>query len=197
VAQAMASAFALAELPQALFDAMIDARHFDCSPDCFANFAELEAYCDATAGSLMRLAARALGAGDRLDDTAREAGIAYALTGLLRAIPFHAARNKLYLPMDLLDSVSLSPEDMVAARNRDKLKVAIHQTALRARSHLQAARRGAKPKKALAAFLPAALVPLYLKRMTRPWFDPYRHPAARSMNRRQWALLLAATRGRF
>jgi phytoene synthase len=197
VAQAMTRAFAMAELPQALFDAMIDARGFDCSPDRFANFSELEAYCDATAGALMRLVARALGAGTEVDAVAREAGIAYALTGLLRSIPFHAARNKLYLPVELLESVRLSPEDVVAGRDRNKLKTAMAEMALRARNHLHAARHGARPGKALAAFLPAAPVPAYLKRMTRPEFDPYRHPVALSPQRRQWVLLSAALRNRF
>ena len=61
------SVIAAHSLPRDLFDELIDAREFDSrrkrrSPDRTA----LEAYCDATSGHLMRLAARILGAGDTL-----------------------------------------------------------------------------------------------------------------------------------
>ena len=71
---------------------MIAARAFDSSAELFADRAALEAYCDATSGNLMRLAARILGRAD--DAVAREAGIAYALTGIMRAVAHHAARHK-------------------------------------------------------------------------------------------------------
>ena len=61
---------------------------------------DLEYYADATSGHLMRLAARVLGVGSTLDGVAREYGISYALMGLLRAFPFHAAKGRLMLPLD-------------------------------------------------------------------------------------------------
>ena len=57
-------------------------------------------------------------------DEAREAGIAYALCGVLRAIPHHAARRKLFLPMDLLDTVKLSPDDVFAGHGGAPSQVA-------------------------------------------------------------------------
>ena len=36
--------------------------------------------------------------------------LAYGLTGLLRSLGFHNARHKLYLPLDLLHAVGLTPE---------------------------------------------------------------------------------------
>ena len=78
------------------------ARAFDLSKDLFADMKALEDYADATSGSVMRLAAQVLGAGKALEGLARRAGIAYALAGLLRSIPFHAARGKVFLPADLL-----------------------------------------------------------------------------------------------
>ncbi|MBU6298831.1 MAG: squalene/phytoene synthase family protein [Alphaproteobacteria bacterium] len=158
VAKALAETFAANDLPEELFEKMIEARSFDVSTDSFADIDALEAYADATSGSLMRLAALVLGV--EADDLAREAGIAYALTGMLRAIPLHAAHSKHFVA-----------DDLVAALTQ------------RAQLHLDAARRIAMPKQALAAFLPAALVPLYLKRPQAPqWL-------------RQIAFLRAAIRG--
>ena len=126
-----------------------------------------------------------------------EAGIAYALCGVLRAIPHHAARRKLYLPMDLLNTVQLSPDDIFAGQGGEKLKAVMAQLSLRAQNHLGSARAFGRPKRALPAFLPVALAPGYLKLMTRPGFDPFRDPAQVAQPRKQWALLAAATRGKF
>lgn len=159
VVRALAETLAADDLPAAWFERLIEARSFDASPDTFADMAALETYADATSGNLMRLAARVLGA--EADGLARQAGIAYALAGLLRSIPFHAARNKQFLADDLLDD----------ARRH-------------ARHHLAAARKLPKPREALPAFLPAALVPLYLKRSDPPLW------------RKQLVFLRAAVTGR-
>ncbi|HEY1706859.1 MAG TPA: phytoene/squalene synthase family protein [Rhizomicrobium sp.] len=196
VAEALAETLRAVDLPQPLFDTMIDARAFDSSADTFADFAALETYVDETSGALMRLAARVLGAGDGYDALAREAGIAYGLAGLLRTLPFHTARHKLYLPMGLLGILNIGEDDVFAKHDGQKLKAAINQTAIHARDHLAAARNMARPKKALAAFLPATLTPLYLKRVTRKWFDPFHHSAEVPVHRRQMALLGASVRGR-
>lgn len=194
VARALAEMFASAALPLELFDAMIEARRNDLDPSPFADLAALEAYADATSGNVMRLAARILGAGVRYDDLAREAGIAYALAGLLQAIPYHAARGAVMLPRDMLEAEGLSRHDILAGKNIG-LRPIITPIAERARSRLGAARRLPRPKQALAAFLPATLVPLKLKRLTVAGFDPFRHKAEVPLHRRQLALLSAALRG--
>jgi len=177
----------LARHPQALagLEALIAARAFDSSAGHFADFVALENYVDATSGALMRLAIAVLGGDTRL---AREAGLAYGLTGLLRALPFHNARHKLYLPLDLLAAVNLTPEEFFILKHDPRLDAVAHQIALRARDHWLAARRGPRPGPALAALLPAALVPLYLRKLGSPKDVP--------VHRRQMALLSAAMRRR-
>jgi phytoene synthase len=194
VARALAELFASAALPLELFDAVIEARRNDLDPSPFAELAALEAYADATSGNVMRLAARILGAGDSRDDLAREAGIAYALAGLLQAIPYHAARSTLMLPRDMLEAERLSRDDIFTGKNAG-LRPVIATIAERARTRLAAARKLPRPKQALAAFLPAALVPLKLKRLTAAGLDPFRHKAEVPLHRRQLALLSAALRG--
>jgi phytoene synthase len=195
VAIALAHSFTHFDLPQHMFDSMVAARAFDSTPDIFPDYTALENYADATSGTLMRLALRILGV-DTQDALAREAGIAYALAGLLRALPFHAARHKLYLPADILASVNLTPEEIYAQKHEDRLKAVVRQTALRARSKFLEARRMPKPKAGLPAILPAALVPLTVRRVLRPWFRPYGPAANVAIHRRQMALLSAAVKGR-
>lgn len=190
VARGLAALFA--ERPVALADveALIAARGFDSSADRFQTFAEFETYVDATSGALMRLAAQALGADmTRHADVLREAGLAYGMTGLLRALPFHNARHKLYLPMDLLQALDVTLEAFFhLERGEARLLAMTRQVALRARDHFLAARAAGRPGAALPAILPAALVPVYLRKLN----------AARDVpiHRRQMALLSAAMKRR-
>jgi phytoene synthase len=192
LARSLAQMFAARDLPLDLFDAMIEAREMDAAEIEFADLKALEDYADRTGGNLMRLASRVLG--DASDDLAREAGIAHALTGLLRAIPFHAARRKVYLPADLLAAAGTSRDDILATHSGKKLGPVIAAVAQSARTHLARARALPKPGAALPAFLPASTAPLYLKRMTD--FDCFHDAIEVPLFRRQLAMLRATWRGR-
>ena len=180
VAKGLAALFAERGLPLAAFEAIIAARAFDASAEHFADFAALENYLDATGGGVMRLAARLL-AGE--ETGLREAALAYGFAGLLRSLPFHNRRRKLYLPRDLLNEVGLAPEDVFVLDQDPRVARAVARITTCAREHFRKARK-ARPGKALAAILPAALVPVYLKRRDVP------------IHRRQMALLAAAIKGR-
>jgi phytoene/squalene synthetase len=184
------------DLPRDLFDALIGAREADFAAEPFADFAALEAYADATSGNIMRLAARILGAGDEFDIHAREAGIAYALTGLLRALPYAAARRHLAFPRDMLAEAGLDSGDIFDGRNSAALNGFIAKIARIARAHLAALRTLPKPGVAFPALLPAQLCPLYLRKLTRGNFNSFRASTEVAGFRRQLALLRASLRGR-
>jgi phytoene/squalene synthetase len=196
VATALSGVINQHRLPQALFESLIDARENDLAERPFATVAEWEAYADATSGNVMRLAARILGAGDSSDDVARPAGIAFGCTGLLRTVPFHAARQRLMLPAELLESAGVSERDILTGGTSEKISALIARTAGIARHHLDAARSRRVPRAILPAFLPAALVPLYLRAMTRSSFDLFRDPTEVPVYRRQFAMAGATLRRR-
>jgi phytoene synthase len=157
---------------------------FDSSADHFADFSALEDYLDATSGAVMRTAAKILGG---KPEVTREAALAYGLTGLVRALPFHNGRHKLYLPIDLLAALHVTQEEFFHLEKKDtRLVAAMRQAGMRARDHFFAARHAPRPGASLAAILPAALVPVYLRKMTREV----------PIHRRQMALLTAAMRKR-
>ena len=196
VARGLAELFARSAMPLELFEALVAAREQDAAGERFADLAALEAYADATSGGLMRIAARVLGAGDTLDEQARALGTAYALAGLCRALPFHAMRGKLSMPLDLVRAEGLAPEDIFAGRGRDAVKRMIAVIAARAREHLAAAHVLPKAKRGLPALLPAATTRGYLKLLTRPDFDPFVTLGETPLPRRQLAIFGAALRGR-
>ena len=193
-ARALAELFATVDLPAEPFVQMIAARAFDSAAGIFPDRPAVEGYCDATSGNLMRLAALVLGHRD--DGLARDAGTAYALAGLVRSVAFHRARHKLYLPESLLRAVDLTPEQVFAGQGREQTKAVVAQMTLWAREHCEAAHRARLPKEAVAAYLPAALTPLYLRRATKRWFDPLKDAVGIPIHRRQVRLLSAAMRRR-
>lgn len=193
VVRALAELFACAGPPLELFEAMIAARRGNAGD--FADLAALEAYGDATSGNLMRIAARLLD--ERVPDEAlvRHAGTAYALTGILRALPAHAARGKLHLPRDLLKDNGIAIAELRPGTAAPKLAPVIAAIAARARAHHLFARKRPKPRHAMAAVLPAALVPLYARRVIRKGAELLSEAQEIPLYRRQWAMLCAATVG--
>ena len=73
-------------------------------------------------------------------DLSRHAGIAYAIAGLLRALPVHAARGQLYLPADLMQRYGAQAADVFAGNATTELRAVLAELRLRARHHLGAAR---------------------------------------------------------
>ncbi len=189
VARGLVSLLAQKSVALAELEALIAARTFDSSAERLPDFVGLEAYLDSTSGALMRSASRVLGGPASAEQALREAGLAYGLTGLLRSLPFHNGRHKLYLPLDLLSALDVTPEEFFHLERTDPRFAAMTgQVAQRARDHFQAAQRAPKPGAALAAVLPAALVPVYLRKL----------PTGRDVpiHRRQMALLSAAMKKR-
>ena len=185
-------------LPPAALTNLVDARTFDLYDDAMPGLRQLEGYCGETSSALIRLVCIMLAGGKDpgAADAAGHCGLAYALMGLLRALPWHAARGQVYLPSDLLVRHGVSREDIIAGKMTPGLGAALAEMRATARDHLakgladlQDARRELKP-----AFLPVVLVEPYLKRMERSDFNPFRTPADLPQWRRQWILWRAARR---
>jgi 15-cis-phytoene synthase len=99
---AYAEAVREASLPRAPLDALIAARGKDLEAAPFATWADMDAYIDATAGNVLRLAAEVSAAGAaapaQLESFIRRAGLAWGYAGLSRALPFWTARGRTMLP---------------------------------------------------------------------------------------------------
>ena len=100
VATALLNTIARYRLPAGNLRDLIEARRFDLYEEPMAGIADLESYVRCTSSTVIGLAAYILGV--EAAAAADPAGIAYGLTGLMRAFPLHAARRQLFLPADLL-----------------------------------------------------------------------------------------------
>ena len=176
-------------LPASAMLTLIEARRFDLYNKPMLTIAELEDYAIKTSSALIAMAARILGV-DAVAP-ARPAGIAYAMTGLLAALPRHAARRQLYLPLELLHRHGALAEDVFAGRSSPSLNAAARDLRNLARGHLAAAQNllSALPAQALPALLPIALVRPSLDRLAR---SDVLAPGQLSQWRRQWLIWRAA-----
>jgi 15-cis-phytoene synthase len=196
VADALLNTIAHFKLPTERLVGLIEARTFDLYDDPMTSLADLERYARSTSSGVIELASAIL-CGNELDlgQTATHAGIAYAIAGLLRAFPVHAARGQLYLPCDLLERHGIVRQDIYAGRATAGLLAALSEMRQQARQHLAELDewRSLVPPEASPAFLPVALVPAILASMERPSYDPFKLVAP-SQWRRQWTLWRAARR---
>jgi phytoene synthase len=188
VADAFLDAVAKHGLPRADFTALIEARRVDLYDDPIPDLRALLSYCDATASCLFRAAAQIL-AGRRAAEASHAAGIAFGITGLLRALPLHAERGQGFMPADLLARHGASPADVLARRDTPGLRAALGELRAIAQDHLAQAQAslGSLTAGAHPAFLPLAVLPLYLSAMEGRDYDPFT-VAEVPQWRRQWRL---------
>jgi len=198
VAGALLQTIARFALPKAAFLALIDARVFDLYDDPMDSVEMLEAYAQATASSLFQLALLVLGQGDSAESrgAAEHAGIAYALTGLLRALPWHSARGQVFVPLELLRKHGADRADLSAGAGASGVLAALAELRGLARRHLDLfdARLPSLPESSRPAFLPVSLCGPYLDRMEKRGYDPFATPVMLPQWRRQWTLWRASKR---
>ncbi len=199
VVEPLARAVKARDLTRDHFERLIDAREADLEPAPPESLAALETYAEATSATLVWLALEILGVRDEASQRAgRSLGIAWAYVGLLRALPFHAGRRRLYLPLDLMSAAGLGSEEVFAGRSSVALQDVASQVAAEARRHLDAVRalRARLPKAAGPALLPACLAGGYLRRLARVGHDPFDPRLQAPQPGKAWRLLWATLTGR-
>lgn len=197
---ALAKTWKREDFPAATLTALIDARERDLDEAPFEDMAALEIYAQGTSSALMAVAAQVLDekAAAAAVETIRLAGIAYALTGLLRAFPLHASQGRLYLPLDLLRRHDVDPHRIFTGEMSEGLGAVIHEVAACARARLAEARsQWMASRSILPALLPASLCESYLAQMAAPGFDPFRDAVEVSTLTRQLRLTGRKIVGRF
>ncbi|HIM45993.1 MAG TPA: squalene/phytoene synthase family protein [Alphaproteobacteria bacterium] len=195
VADPLAEAIRSHGMTRNYFERLIDARETDLEETPPESLAALEHYAEESAAPLVSLALEVAGAeAGALTDVARHVGVGWALTGLMRALPHHAAQGRIMLPRDVLDKTHLTPQSVADGA---KVGPAVELISDVARQHVQHARtlRRALPRAAKRATLQTALAGAYLRRLAACGHDPYNPRAALSPLYRQLLLSRAALFG--
>jgi phytoene synthase len=178
-------------LPPERIAALIDARGFDVATRIMPDWPALETYLRDTAGALFALAAESLGAREpSLGGAAASAGMAYGLTGLMRALPVHAREGRVYLPADALIRHGASPERILAGDTSEGLLAVLAELRGKAKGALVEAQRHVAELDARSrkAFLPLCLVDPYLAALEKSGGDPLREIADINPLYRLWRM---------
>lgn len=179
VAQPLAAAVARHGLPRESFDRLIDAREADMDVAAPADLAALVAYAGSTGGALLELAARIvmanrLAAAPELS-AARDLGTAWALIGLVRAIPFHARGKRAYVPQAMMAEAGVAVEDLFELRPGPGMAEVVRRICSEA-ERLMAQAQAAMPRPPRAAFpvfLMAVLARRHLGHLKISGFDVF------------------------
>lgn len=181
VVEALSTAIADYGLERAPFDTLLDAREADLDEAPPVNLAALEDYAGATSGLLSVMAMQVLGFAEGAPArAARLVGTAWALTGLVRAVAFHAQRQRLYLPADLLQGEGVDRRALFDLKPSPALNQVARAVADRAGDLLAEARRLKDdiPRPARCGLLLAVLADRYLRDIARAGYDPFALPPA-------------------
>ena len=103
VALALRSVVASFSLPQEHFQTVIDGMAMDLDRNRYLDFADLERYCHCVAGVVGLMSAEIFGyVNPATRKYARDLGIAFQLTNIIRDVGEDARRGRIYLPQDEL-----------------------------------------------------------------------------------------------
>lgn len=199
VAAALLDMLGTTDTPRGALLNLIEARTFDLYDDPMPSLNDLEGYAGETASVLVQISAGLLLGRQNaaLATASGHAGVAIAMTGLMRALPLQAARGQCFIPLDLLRAHGASREDVVKKQATQGVREALATLRKRAAYHLDEA-RGAldgAPAEVVPAFLPLSLVAGDLGALARA-ADPFDGVAGISPLMRQWTLWRAARRAR-
>ncbi|HEV2673207.1 MAG TPA: phytoene/squalene synthase family protein [Aliidongia sp.] len=176
VVEPLAAAIEAHRLTRLHFDTLIDGREFDLGDEPPANLAVLERYLEKTSSRLIDLQLEILDVtAPAAFEAARSVGIAWGLVGLARALPFHAAQGRIYLPADLMAATGVERDALLAGKGSDAVKAVVRHLSDRASEHLAAASqlRRQIPREAIPALLSARTARAYRNRLARVDHDPF------------------------
>jgi phytoene synthase len=148
---------------------LIEARQFDVSVKLIPDREALDAYLAETAGLLFQLGAEIAGAGRKAEHVAKAAGLAYGLTGLMRALPVHAAGGRIDIPADMLVRHGTSQAELAQGKTTEGLERVLAELRGDARTSLREALANLETLSTSerATFRPLALVEPYLRALEK------------------------------
>lgn len=196
----LAEAFQAHGLARDGFDTLLEAREADLEDAAPADMAAMIDHAQGTAGALNRLALDILGIQDpETVKSANDVAIGWALTGMLRSLPYFARRKRLVLPSDLFAENGGVLGDYHELRDRPAPRQTVRRVATVARDYMRKARGrpGVRKNIARPVLLPARIADLYLNRLERAGWNAFDPAINAEMPMKAWALWITSLLRRF
>ncbi|XP_064640795.1 NADH dehydrogenase (ubiquinone) complex I, assembly factor 6-like isoform X2 [Lineus longissimus] len=119
---------------------IIEGRTENLSDQQFRSMKDMEDYAEQTVSSLYYLLLEILGIKNvNADHAASHIGKAQGLVTQLRAVPFNAGRQRVYLPLELMLLHDVSQEEVIRGSTEQKMKDVAYDIAGNAHQHLDKA----------------------------------------------------------
>ena len=162
VAQALAPVVRAYRLPREHFDAVIDGMAMDLAQQRYADFAELERYCHRVAGVVGLLSAEIFGYEEPSTARfARDLGVAFQLTNIVRDVGEDARRGRIYLPQEDLDRHGVTASAILRGREEPGFRALMAFEVARAREWYERAMRELAPRDRRAQRASLAMAAIY------------------------------------
>ncbi|MBK7792661.1 MAG: presqualene diphosphate synthase HpnD [Betaproteobacteria bacterium] len=134
VTRALTPVIAAFRLSEAHFQAVIDGMAMDIERTRYLDFADLETYCHRAAGVVGLLSAEIFGYVDpRTRGYARDLGIAFQLTNIIRDVGEDARRGRIYLPQSDLARHGIAASALLQRQESDAFRAMMAEQVARAR----------------------------------------------------------------
>jgi 15-cis-phytoene synthase len=135
VARALMPVVASYALPEAHFQTVIDGMAMDLEQSRYLDFAALEQYCHRVAGVVGLMSAEIFGYSQPGTRTyARDLGIAFQLTNIVRDVGEDARRGRIYLPQEDLARFGVAPSSLQGGEATDGFRALMAFETERART---------------------------------------------------------------
>ena len=134
VAHALQSIAPQCSLREAEFQTVIDGMAMDLEQNRYLDFAALELYCHRVAGAVGFISAEIFGYADpSTRGYARDLGIAFQLTNIIRDVGEDARRGRIYLPQEDLDRHGVTSSAILRREYSDEFRALMTFQVARAR----------------------------------------------------------------
>ena len=199
VALALRPVIAAYRLPEEHFQTVIDGMAMDLERSRYLDFAELERYCHCVAGVVGLMSAEIFGYVNPVTrQFARDLGIAFQLTNIIRDVGEDARRGRIYLPQDELARHGVSAASILKREATPAMVPLMEEQVARARRwHRNALdslpvedRRAQRPGLIMAAIYRAVL-----DEIEREGYKVLDHRIALTPLRKLWIAWTTARRG--
>lgn len=184
-------------LPQQPFQDMLAAREADLQPTPFTTLEALETYAAQTSGLLLEQWLRVLDIAETESSAhkaAQHIGTAWGITGIIRSIHAQAHRNRMCLPLEMLETADCKVEEVLTGSHTPALASVIETLAARAQHHLKQARALRKeiPQQAFPPLYLATLADDFLARIRQSGSNPFSPLSETGRGKRAFTLWLKA-----
>ena len=175
VAQALVPVVRAYRLPREHFDAVIDGMAMDLAQQRYADFADLERYCHRVAGVVGLMSAEIFGyEAPSTARFARDLGIAFQLTNIVRDVGEDARRGRIYLPQEDLARHGVSASAILRGREEPGFRALMAFEVGRAREWNARAMRELAPSDRRAQRASLAMAAIYRALLDEIERDGYR-----------------------